>query len=487
MKRTSPLLIGLLSALGIWGCGNAPPTEEGNPPTEHLAANIIYIMADDLGYGDIGAYGQQIIQTPNIDRLAEEGLKFTDHYAGTSVCAPSRCVLMTGIDMGQAAIRGNMQWEPHGQMPLPDSSITVAEVLKTKGYVTGMIGKWGLGITGTAGDANRQGWDYFYGYTDQVLAHNYWPEYLVRNGEKIPLDNEVKYLDSTAWHGGYGSYSTVKNTYSNDVFTQEALQFINRHQDSTFMLYLPYTIPHNNGEAPDGSKQEVPDYGRFEAEDWPSEHKGYAAMIERLDGYVSQITSLIDSLGLGERTLIIFTSDNGPMQETTRFTRFFDSNGPLRGGKRDVTEGGLRVPFIARWTGVIAPGATTAFPSAFHDFLPTACEIAGTAPPKGITGQSYLPTLKGEAQTPPGYLYFAFYEQGKKQAIRQGKWKALRNGVFEQPDAPWELYNLEEDPGEAHNIAKGHPEVVERLANLAAQAHHTDPNWPLFKTEVVEE
>jgi arylsulfatase A-like enzyme len=444
-------------------------------------------MADDMGYGDLGAFGQQIIQTPNIDRLAKEGMKFTDHYAGTSVCAPSRCVLITGIDMGQAAIRGNMQWDPNGQMPLPDSSVTVAELLKEAGYVTGMFGKWGLGITGSEGDPNRQGWDEFYGYTDQVLAHNYWPEYLVRNGERIHLKNTVKYLDSAAWHRGYGSYSTQKKEYSNDLFTKHALSFIDEHRDSSFLLYLPYTIPHDNGEAPVGSRQEVPELKRFQDMDWPAERKGYAAMIERLDDYVGQITHLVDSLGLGDNTLIIFTSDNGPMQESRGFTKFFDSNGSFRGGKRDVTEGGLRMPFVARWTGTIAPGSVTDLPSAFHDFLPTACKIAGVEIPEGVTGQSYLPTLMGQVQQAPEYLYFAFYEQGKKQAVRKGPWKALRNSIFEQPNRPWELYNLEEDPGETRNLAEQYPEKVKELARLAEEAHHTDPNWPLFNTEVTEE
>ncbi|MEQ8704950.1 MAG: arylsulfatase [Phaeodactylibacter sp.] len=484
MKRIQLPCTLFLIALSLWSCGNENPKKAGDSAVR--PPNIIYIMADDLGYGDIGAFGQSVIQTPNINRLSEEGMMFTDHYAGTSVCAPSRCVLMTGIDMGRAAIRGNMQWEPHGQMPLPDSSITVAEALKGAGYVTGMFGKWGLGITGTEGDPNQQGWDEFYGYTDQVLAHNYWPEYLVRNGEKVHLNNAVKYLDSTAWHGGYGSYSIGKKEYSNDLFTERALAFIQEHQDSSFLLYLPYTIPHDNGEAPVGERQEVPQLGRFQEMDWPAERKGYAAMIERLDGYVGQITHLVDSLGLGKNTLIVFTSDNGPMQETRSFTAFFDSNGPYRGGKRDVYEGGIRMPFVARWTGTIAPGTTTAFPSAFHDFLPTACAIAGVEPPEQITGQSYLPTLLGQEQMPPEYLYFAFYEQGKKQAVRKGKWKALRNGVFEQPDIPWELYDLNEDPGETQNLAGQHPEVVLELAQLAARAHHTDPNWPLFKTEAVE-
>ncbi|UZR99269.1 arylsulfatase [Chondrinema litorale] len=445
--------------------------------------NIIYIMADDMGYADVGCYGQQLIKTPDIDKLASQGMRFTDHYAGTSVCAPSRCVLMTGMHMGHAAVRGNKQWQPSGQMPLPSQMVTVAELMKQGGYTTGMIGKWGLGNVETEGSPNKQGWDYFYGYTDQVLAHNYYPEYLIKNEEKVYLDNEVKYLDSTDWHSGLGSYSTVKKEYSNDLFTNEALSFIDANHDSPFFLYLPYTVPHNNGEAPEGQKQEVPDYGSYKNEDWASDSLGYAAMIERLDNYVGKITAKIDSLGLGENTLIIFTSDNGPMQETVGFTRFFDSNGIYRGGKRDLYEGGIRIPFIARWPETIKAGSTSSHASSFVDFLPTACEIGGVPVPESTDGTSYLTTLKGGQQKANEFLYFEFYEGGKSQAIRKDNWKAVRTNVYKNPNGDWELYNLDTDPSEETNLASQEPEVLKTLVDIANSAHVHDPNWPLFNTE----
>lgn len=453
--------------------------------SQNLKPNIIYIMADDLGYADVGCYGQKLIKTPNIDQLAAEGMRFTNHYAGTSVCAPSRCVLMTGMHMGNVEIRGNKQWQPQGQMPISKETVTVAEKMKEAGYATGMIGKWGLGNTVTTGDPNKQGWDFFYGYTDQVLAHNYWPEYLIKNGEKIYLENEVKYLDTAAWHKGLGSYSTQKKQYSNDLFTEEAISFIDSHQQEPFFLYLPYTIPHNNGEALPGQKMEVPDFGSYKNKEWAADSLGYAAMIERLDNYVGQIVDKVDALGIGQRTLIIFTSDNGPMQERVGFTRFFDSNGIYRGGKRDLYEGGIRVPFIARWSGTVKAGMENNHISNFADFLPTACDIAGIESAISIDGISYLPALKGETQTPHPFLYFEFYEGGKSQAVRQAAWKAVRTGVFENPDAPWELYNLNQDPSETTNLATANPEILQALIQIAEKAHTTDPNWPLFKTEII--
>ena len=478
MYKISPIVLIIISLLT--SCQNKTNSVK---EVDSDKPNIIYIMADDMGYADLGCYGQKLIKTPNIDRLANGGMRFTDHYAGTSVCAPSRCVLMTGMHMGHAEVRGNKQWQPEGQMPLSAQTVTVAELMKEAGYTTGIIGKWGLGNIDTEGSPNKQGWDYFYGYTDQVLAHNYWPEYLIKNDEKIYLENEVKYLDTAAWHNGLGSYSTEKKQYSNDLFTKEALTFIESNHEEPFFLYLPYTIPHNNGEAPDGQKQEVPDFGSYKNQDWASDSLGYAAMIERLDNYVGEIVKKIDALGIGENTLIIFTSDNGPMQERIGFTRFFDSNGIYRGGKRDLYEGGIRIPLIARWTNQIAAGSETSHASSFVDFLPTACELAGISPPKNIDGNSYLPTLKGETQTPNEFLYFEFYEGGKSQAIRKEQWKAVRTGVYKNPETPWELYNLETDPSEENNLASDNPEILNNLVQLAESAHVYDPNWLLFNTE----
>jgi arylsulfatase A-like enzyme len=445
------------------------------------APNIIYIMADDLGYGDLGCYGQEIIQTPHIDQLATEGIRFTQHYSGSTVCAPSRAVLMTGMHTGHAEVRGNGQVEPYGQTPLSDTAVTVAELLKKAGYTTGLIGKWGLGVETTSGFPLDQGFDFFYGYLDQVLAHNYYPEYLWRNNEKEYLDNEVKYLDSTAWHDGLGSYSTKKVNYSHDLFTKEALNFVDRNQKNTFFLYLAYTIPHNNGEAPPGQKLEVPDYGIYKNKPWASDTMGYAAMITRMDADIGKLANKIDSLELGHETLIIFTSDNGPMQENPHgFPAFFNSNSDLRGGKRDLYEGGIRVPFIARWPGQIKAGTESNHISAFWDLMPTVCELAGIEIPSHTDGISYLPTLLGQNQINHEYVYWEFPAQGGKQAIRQGKWKAVRLNVTNNPGAPVELYDLEADPGEKTNVADKHPEVVNDLRKFMDKARVPDPNWKLY-------
>ncbi len=443
--------------------------------------NIIYIMADDMGYGDAGCYGQEVIQTPNIDQLAAEGIRFTQHYSGSTVCAPSRAVLMTGMHTGHAEVRGNGQVEPYGQTPISDTTVTVAELLKKAGYTTGIIGKWGLGVETTTGFPLDQGFDFFYGYLDQVLAHNYYPEYLWKNNEKVYLDNEVKYLDSTAWHGGLGSYSTGKVDYSHDLFTNEALGFIERNRENPFYLYLAYTIPHNNGEALPGQKQEVPEYGAYEDNDWASDTLGYAAMISRMDKDIGILVELIDSLGLDENTLVIFTSDNGPMQEEAHgHTAFFNSNANLRGGKRDLYEGGIRVPLVARWVNNIEPGSETDHISAFWDFLPTACEVAGVDVPLNADGISYLPVLLGDEQNQHEYLYWEFPSQGGKQALRKGDWKMVRLNLSNDSDVRAELYNLREDPGETRNVAKENREILEKLLKLADEARTYDPAWKLY-------
>ncbi len=279
--RISGLFSAFLLMVFMIGCG---PTGE-----EKTSPNIIFIMADDLGYGDLGCYGQEIIQTPGIDRLALSGIRFTQHYAGNTVCAPSRCALMTGYHMGHAEVRGNRQAEPSGQWPVSPETITVAKLLQSAGYRTAMIGKWGLGIENSTGDPLKQGFDYYYGYLDQVLAHNYYPEYLLRNGEREYLDNEVQYLDTSLWHKGLGSYATRKSAYSHDLFIEDALRYLDENHDHPFFLYLPFTIPHDNGEAPRGERMEVPDYGLYAEEDWPGDTRRYAAMISRMDRGVGMI------------------------------------------------------------------------------------------------------------------------------------------------------------------------------------------------------
>ncbi len=445
--------------------------------------NIIYIMADDLGYGDLGCYGQEIIKTPNLDKMADEGIRFSRHYAGTSVCAPSRSVLITGKHNGHTQVRGNKQVEPSGQQPLQPNTTTVGTVLQQAGYYTGMIGKWGLGVEGTTGEPTKQGFDYYFGYLDQVLAHNYYPEYLLRNGERVYLDNEVKYLGKDAWHEGLGSYSTKKVDYSHDLFVKDTLKFIDEHKEQTFFLYLPLTIPHNNGEAPDGQKQEAPDYGIYEGEDWPSDHKGYAAMITRMDRDIGVILEKIKALGLDEYTFIIFTSDNGPMQERVGYTKFFDSNGPFRGGKRDLFEGGIRAPMIARWPRHIQPGTMTDHISAFWDVMPTLAEVAGVDAPADTDGISFLPVLLGDEQPEHEYLYWEFHEQAGSQAVRWKKWKGVRLGVHENPDAPILLFDLEADLGEKNNVAAEHPDVVERIAQIMDDEHVPSEVFPWRHTK----
>lgn len=455
-----------------------PSCNRSEPATRR--PNIIFIMADDLGYGDLGCYGQQVIRTPRIDELAARGMCFTQHYAGNTVCAPSRCALMTGYHMGHSEIRGNSQVEPSGQRPISLETLTVAELLQEAGYVTGMVGKWGLGIEVNSGDPLKQGFESYYGYLDQVLAHNYYPEYLLRNGEKEYLDNEVHYLDTALWHKGLGSYSTVKSTYSHDLMTREALQFIRQNRDLPFFLYLPYTIPHDNGEERPGERQEVPDHGIYSREDWPKERKGYAAMITRMDRDIGKIMDLLDELGITKHTVIFFTSDNGPMPDR-EMTAFFDSNGPFRGGKRDLYEGGIRVPLIVAWQGTIAPASRSDHLSAFWDFLPTASEIAGAKEVEGIDGISYLPALLQEEQPSHESLYWEFMEKGGKRAIRKGNWKMVRNNVISHPPGTLELYNLKEDVGEELNLAGRYPEKVKELLGDMDSSRFESVHFPLLE------
>ncbi len=448
--------------------------------------NIIFIMADDLGYGDLGCYGQALIQTPRLDQLAAEGMRFTQHYTGSPVCAPSRAILMTGKHSGHVSVRGNSQWPgpEKGQMPLSTREITIARVLQEAGYTTGMFGKWGLGNPGTPGDPLKRGWDTYFGYTDQVLAHNYYPEFLLKDGERIPLDNEVKYLSKTEWHDGLGSYSTKQVDYSHDLIVEAALEFIEANQDKPFFLYLPFTIPHDNGEAPVGFRQEVPDFGPYANTDWDRESKAYASMITRMDKDIGRVVDRIDQLGLGKQTLILFVSDNGPMTDSHEFVRRFNSAAGLRGFKRDLYEGGIRSPFIARWTHHIQPGQVSDHLSAFFDFFPTALEVAGLPPHPQADGISYLPELLGKWQPQHPYLYWEFpltfmgAGNGFQTAVRMGNWKAVRRDLLNNPTAPIELYNLESDPSESINVAADYPEVVTKVRHIMRDAHIPSDDFP---------
>ncbi|MHC4567190.1 MAG: arylsulfatase [Planctomycetota bacterium] len=416
--------------------------------------NIIFILADDLGYGDLGCYGQKTIKTPNIDKLAEEGMKFTDHYAGSTVCAPSRCCLMTGLHTGHAIVRAN------GNVPLRPSDVTVAELLKKTGYTTGIIGKWGLGEPETTGIPNKQGFDYWFGYLNQRHAHNYYPSYLWRNEEKYELPNEVNHViggrDRTP-----GGVATKRVQYSHDLFAAEALRFVERNKDRSFFLYLPFTIPHANNEA--GNKgMEIPS-------------------LTRMDGDIGKLMALLKRLDIDKNTIVMFSSDNGPHKEGGADPAFFNSSGPLRGYKRALYEGGIRVPMIARWPGKIEAGSKSNHISAFWDLLPTCCELAGSDIPDDIDGISMVPTFlsRRRQQKKHEALYWEFHEQGKKQAVRMGKWKGIRLNVAKKPDGPIELYDLKNDIGEKNNVADRNPEIAVKIGKYMKAARTPSEHWKM--------
>ncbi len=464
----------MLTLLFFSGCSEREKKAVGTDP----ATNIIYILADDLGYHELGCYGQKDIRTPHIDRMAAEGMRFAQHYAGTSVCAPSRSVLMTGQHTGHTPSRGNKESDPYGQFQIPNETVTVAELLKEAGYETALFGKWGLGVENTSGDPQNQGFDEFFGYYCQVHAHNAFPEYLYHNGNKINLRNEVTYMPEDHWTRGFGSYATEKVDYSNDLFADKAIEYLESHKDQPFFLYLPVTMPHNNGEAPEGEKFETPTLQPYEDQNWSYEKKSYASMITRLDDYVGRIMEKLNELDISRNTLVIFTSDNGCAEP-----QLFDGSAPLRGMKRDLYEGGIRIPMIARWVGTIQPGTVSEHISANWDVLPTFCAVAGISAPSSIDGISFLPELKGEKQPQHDYLYWEFHEQGKKQAVRKDHWKAVRLNVFENPDAPIELYDLSTDVDESENVSGKNPEVVSEMTKIMKEAHTPDPNWPLYHNE----
>jgi arylsulfatase A len=467
-------LYALLFCVLVLGSFTHPKNPVPRPPS--TKPNIIFILADDLGIADIGPYGQKIITTPNLDRMAAEGMKFTQHYCGVSVCAPSRASLMTGRHLGHCEIRGNRQADPYGQTPMSDAAVTVAECLKKAGYTTGIVGKWGLGVEGSSGDPLRQGFDFQYGYLCQALAHNSFPDFLLRNGSRESVPNTVTYLPKNHWSKGWGSYATEKKVFSNDLFTQEGLQFMENNRNRPFFLYLPYTTPHDNGEAPEGDKIEAPDFGDYaNREGWTREEKNFASAISRLDSDIGLIFKKIDELGIAENTLVLFSSDNGP---DGYGLKQFDCNGIFRGKKRDLYEGGIRVPLLARWQGRIKPNTTADHASAFWDFLPTACALAGTKPPTAIDGISYFPTLLGQKQVAHPYLYWEINESTTRaQAVRAGRWKAVKK--YHPQRTSLELYDLSTDLGENRDVAALFPDIVRQMETYLRAAHQDDPKWPL--------
>ncbi len=446
-----------------------------------LRPNIIYIMTDDLGYGDLGCYGQQVIQTPNIDQMAKEGMKFTDHYAGHTVCRPSRLVLWLGQHVGHTGLTGN---RPRS---LSSKERTVARCLHDAGYATGGVGKWALGHVNdpseidNLGHPNRNGFDYWFGYLNQSNAHNFFPTFLWENDQQVTLPGNV----IGNYPAGRGRVSSKRVSYSHDFMTKAAFNFIRREKDNPFLLHIHWTIPHANNEGGrvHGDGMEVPDYGIYADKDWPNPEKGFAAMITRMDADVGRLIALLKELEIDEKTLVVFTSDNGPHNEGGHNHEFFNSNGDLKGFKRSMHEGGYRVPMIARWPGKIEPGAASTHASAFQDFLPTACELAGAEAPSGIDGISYLPTLLGKAemQEKHEYLYCASLEGATSVGVRIGKWKLVqyrspkrnrskkKSTASQRPDESkpdWRLYDLSNDIGEENNVAGQHPGAVAEIVAL---------------------
>ncbi len=441
--------------LAAAGVATLSACAETKPPAR--PPNIVYIMADDLGYAHLGSYGQKEIQTPRLDAFAREALRFTQAYSGCTVCAPARSSLMTGLHTGHTPVRGNS-----GGLPLPRSATTVAEVLKGAGYATGIFGKWGLGEAGTEGVPEKQGFDEALGPLHQIHAQDYYPEFLWKNGSPLPLPENQ--------HGQKGRYAP-------DVMVEGALEFLRAHANQPFFLYFPSIVPHHEFQVPAEDFQAYA--GRYEEKPFIREDRGFeiqeqpaaafAGMVTRLDRDVGKLLDELDKLGLKDNTIVFFTSDNGPV-DFEPIDKAFDGNGPLRGHKTDLYEGGIRVPMLVRYPDKIKPGVSD-FPWAFWDFLPTAAELAGAQPPEGIDGISVAPTLLGQPQQPHEFLYWETERSGElNQAVRMGKWKAVRSGDR------LELFDLETDPGESVDVAPGQPDIVARIEAYLATARVPPPD-----------
>ena len=448
----------------------AIPSEHPDAQQPVAKPNIVVIQADDLGYGDLSSYGQTNFQTPSLDRLAREGIRFTQYYAGSTVCAPSRTALMTGLHTGHTWIRGN------GEIALRPEDVTIAEVLKTAGYRTAVVGKWGLGIPGTTGEPNKQGFDYSFGFLDHRHAHRQYTDHLWRDGKRVAVD--------------------VDSDYVNDLFTREAIGFIDRRDRAPFFLYLNYPVPHAELRVPESSLAEyrgkfperpyvnaaadarktgaLPDGASLGYRSQPTPHAAFAAMITRMDRDIGRIVDHLHARGLDRRTLVMFISDNGPHQEGGGDPVFFKSNGGLRGIKRDLYEGGIRVPMIARWVGTIPAGRVSDYAWAHWDILPTLADLAGARPPAGLDGKSMTRALRGASQPPHDTFYWEFHERGFQQAVRMGKWKAVRLAAGK----PLELYDLDADPREVHDVAGENASVVERVESYLKTARTPSERWP---------
>ncbi len=464
-------LVSTISVLAIFSSAFSVSGETSQRP------NIVFILADDLGYGDISLFGQKHFETPNIDRIAKEGMRLTQHYSGSTVCAPSRSCLMTGLHTGHTPIRGNFEVRPEGQLAMPAETVTVAELLREKGYTTGAFGKWGLGFPGSEGDPTNQGFDRFFGYNCQRIAHNYYPYHVWSNKERVMLtENE----------------GTHEGVYAPELIQEKTIDFLEENKDGPFFLFVPHVIPHAELFAPERyvtrfrgkflpelnyeGTDDGPNYRDGGYGSQPESHAAFVAMVTMLDDHVGQILDKLKALGIDDNTIVMFSSDNGPHKEGGADPEYFDSNGPLRGFKRDLYEGGIRVPLLARWPGKIKAGSRSRHVSAFWDFLPTVCEFAGVEAPSGLDGISFAPTLlqSGEQAKHP-YLYWAFHEKGGRVAVRKGDWKLVKYNVDEDPIAQWELYDISVDVGENKNVATRHPEIVKELAELAERSETPSP------------
>jgi arylsulfatase A-like enzyme len=472
--RTLPAMnprFGFALLVACWAAFAAFAGEPARP-------NIIFILADDLGYGELGSYGQKLIQTPNIDRLASEGMRFSQFYAGSTVCAPSRSVLMTGQHMGHTSVRGNAGAQNLQAQTLRADDVTVARVLQQAGYATGLIGKWGLGEHGSTGDPRRQGFDYYFGFLNQSHAHNHYPDFLWRNGEKVPLPNVVTPVGQVPGVG----YATERVVYAGDIFAEEARAFVERNRERPFFLFYSVITPHANNERSRllGEGNEVPDLGIYADKPWNEAQKAHAAMIGRLDRDVGDLLAHLKKLGLDEKTVVMFSSDNGPHREggPDYDPGFFAASGPLSGIKRSLTEGGIRVPFLARWPGKIPAGVVSNHVGYFGDMMATWAELAGAKMPEKTDSISVVPTLLGRgAQPKHPFLYWEFYEQGVSQAVLiDGRWKALR---LRTPAAPIQLFDLANDIGEKTDLAAKEPALVARAAELMKTARVDNEHWKL--------
>ena len=474
------------AALAAGACANGQKAVQPKP-------NVVFILADDLGWGDLSCYGQTMFRTPNIDRLASEGLRFTQCYSGTTVSAPSRSCLVTGTHSGHTAIRGNVELAPEGQFPLPADAVTIFHDLKAAGYTTGAFGKWGLGFVGSTGDPQKMGVDKFYGFNCQLLAHSYYADHIWDNENRVELADNC---DSVPY--GEGSYIP-------DLIHERALQFLDDavKDGKPFFMWYPTTIPHAElivpqdsiirslvGRYPEtpfhGCDQGMPGFrkGGYCSQEYP--HATFAAMVTRLDVYVGQIVAKLKELGVYDNTIIIFASDNGPHLEGGADPDFFNSNGPWRGYQRDVYEGGIRVPFIVSWPGHVAEGGETDFMCSFWDLMPTLREINGQAVPDDMDGVSLIPVLEGrKGQKEHDYLYFEFQELNGRQAVRRGPWKLVHMNIRGERDY-FELYNIDEDPSETQNLIQKYPDKAGELKVIMTEAHVRNPYFPVLKGEDIQ-